>query len=167
MTLTLTRLNPRRPYLHLPNWSIWSETTGPQGRENRMGSFLLLPHSPKPASRSVLPVADALKLVPKNISQIEDAQVEKVPFPRQRSPPGHPQRAQDKPFPFLCCISFILLMVTHKAFISPVSDCSICRSPSPSHTLSVCRDLTMVMVLGLELPFPEVPAKLPELRALG
>lgn len=165
MALTLTRLNPRRPYLHLPNWSVWSETTGPQGRENRMGSFLLLPHSPKPASRSVLPVTDALKLVPR-ICHMEDAQVEKVSFPRQRSPPGHPQRAQDKPFLFLCCTSFILLMVTHKAFISPVSDRSIC-SPSPSHTLSVCRDLTVVIVLGLVLPFPEVPAKPPELRALG
>ena len=64
-----------------------------------MGSCLPPPYFPQPGTRSVLPVRDALKPVP-SIRQLEDAQDdEKVPWPTQKSPPGQPRSAEDKPFP--------------------------------------------------------------------
>ena len=84
-----------------------------------MGSFLPPPDFPQPAARSVLPVTEALKPVP-SISQLEDAQDdEKVSWPRQKSPAGQHEALRISPFLFLCCGSFILLIVTHKASISP------------------------------------------------
>lgn len=83
-----------------------------------------------------------------SISQME-TQEEKMPFPTQKSPPETKvlTTCPDKGFPSLGYGPCILWTVTHEAFLSPVSDFRMWRqSPSPSRTLSVFRELTVVIV---------------------
>lgn len=82
-------------------------------------------------------------------------------FPGTAEPSGAPNVLSARlPGPGHC--PFILRIVTHKAFTTPISDFRVCRpSPGPSHTLSLqgsdCGHCSLAW--DCLLPFPKAPAQ--------